>query len=114
MPISNEVFFVDWNSLKAYEAYLINNVQVVKFLGQFQDNIDKNINTKFIPSEYYLSPMAKRRKNFHGLELNGIIAGIKTETLSRTEVEIFSENNKIYYDVTKLKTNPQMFHNPIF
>ena len=35
VSISDELFFLDRNSLKVYETYQINKVQVTKFLGKF-------------------------------------------------------------------------------
>ena len=76
VSISEELFFMDWKSQKVYEAYQINNIQIITYLGRFQDPIQGNnetlISSHFVQSEYYLVPMMKRRSNFHGLKLNAI------------------------------------------
>ena len=36
LPIDAEVYFIDVDSLKTYEAYKINEVQVTRYLGQFE------------------------------------------------------------------------------
>ena len=103
--ISDELFFMDRNSQKVYEAYQINKVQITKFLGKFHDD------TKFIPSENYVTPMVKRRNNFYGLQLNGIGDTI-TENFPNDEVTIYSKYGKIYYDITNLQNYPGLFYAP--
>ena len=36
LPIDAEVYFIDIDSLKTYEAYKINEIQVTRYLGQFE------------------------------------------------------------------------------
>ena len=36
LPINAEVYFIDVDSLKTYEAYKINEIQVTRYLGQFE------------------------------------------------------------------------------
>ena len=36
LPIDAEVYFIDVDSLKTYEAYKINEIQVTRYLGQFE------------------------------------------------------------------------------
>ena len=38
VSIGSEVIFLDRNSLKVYESYTINKVQITRYLGQFQAN----------------------------------------------------------------------------
>ena len=116
VQISDEVLFMDWKSQKVYEAYQINNKHVIKYLGQFQDPIEGN-NEKLIPSHFvrsdnYLIPMIKRRKNFHGLQLNAITSIIE-EKFPGNEEKVYHKDNKTYYDVTNLKNDPQLFWSPM-
>ena len=63
VSIRDELFFMDRNSLKVYEAYQINEVQVTKYLGKFPDDTDKS-KSEFMPSENYTTPIVKHRNNF--------------------------------------------------
>ena len=38
VSIGSEVLFLDWLSLKVYESYTVNEIQVTRYLGQFQEN----------------------------------------------------------------------------
>ena len=109
VSIRDELFFIDRNSLKVYEAYQINEVQVTKYLGKFYDDTDK-LKLEFMPSENYVTPLVKRRNNFHGLQLNGF-GQTKTENFSKDEVT-YSKDGKTYYDITNLQKDPQLFFTP--
>ena len=110
VSIGNELFFMDRNSLKVYEAYQINEVQVTKYLGKFHEDTYK-LKLEFMPSENYDTPMVKRRNNFHGLQLNGIGRTI-TENFPNDEVRMYSKDGKTYYDITNLQKDPQLFFTP--
>ena len=117
VPISEELFFMDWKSQKVYEAYQINNIQIIRYLGQFQDpikgNSEKLIRSHFVRSEYYSTPMTKRRSNFHGLKLNAITETSNTKKLQISDVKKYVKNGKTYYDVNNLQNDPHMFYFPI-
>ena len=108
VSISDELFFLDRNSLKVYETYQINDVQVTKFLGKFGIGKSK---LEFRPSVNYLTPIVKRRNNFHGMQLNGIGETI-TENFPRDKVKIYSKDGKTYYDITNLQKDPGLFYAP--
>ena len=117
VSISEELFFMDWKSQKVYEAYQINNIQTIKYLGQFQDptkvKYEKLIQTNFVRSEYFITPMMKRRSNFHGLKLNAITETSTTKLLQLNNTKKYIKNSKIYYDVDNLQNDPHMFYFPI-
>ena len=54
VSIRDELFFMDRNSLKVYEAYQINEVQVTRYLGKFHDDADKS-KLEFMPSEHFVT-----------------------------------------------------------
>ena len=110
VSIGNELFFMDRNSLKVYEAYQINEVQVTKYLGKFHEDTNK-LKLEFMPSENYDTPMVKRRNNFYGIQLNGIGETI-TENFPKDEVTIYSKDGKTYYDITNLQRDPGIFYAP--
>ena len=56
VSICDELFFIDRNSLKVYEAYIINEVKVIKYLGRFHYDTNKS-KLEFMRSENYLTPM---------------------------------------------------------
>ena len=114
VSISDELFFMDRNSRKVYEAYQINEVQITKFLGKFNDD------TKFIPSENYVTPIVKHRNNFHGLQLNGMITHFgqghgwtKTENFPKDEVKMLSTFGQTHIDITKLQNYPEILEAPV-
>ena len=108
VSISDELFFLDRNSLKVYETYQINDVQVTKFLGKFGIGKSK---LEFRPSVNYLTPIVKRRNNLHGMQLNGIGETI-TENFPKEEVRSYSKDGKTYYDITNLQKDPKLFFAP--
>ena len=110
ISIGNELFFMDRNSLKVYEAYQINEVQVTKYLGKFHEDTNKS-KLEFKPSENFDTPLVKRRNNFHGIQLNGIGETI-TENFPRDKVKIYSKDGKTYYDITNLQKDPGLFYAP--
>ena len=110
LSIGNEVLFLDRNSMKVYEAYNVNQVNIIRYLGLFQENVKSTI--RFLPSKDYNPSMVKRRKNFHGLLFKGI-TGTIVENLSNypTSVEYYPNNDT--YDVTNLmNTDPDIFWAP--
>ena len=53
ISIGSEVLFMDWDSLKVYESYTINKIQITRYLGQFQGNDRSKAEAKFLPSINY-------------------------------------------------------------
>ena len=72
ISIGDEVYFVDKSSLKTYEAYEINHMHVKRYLGQFH-NTANNLNAAFVPAKTFIDSIVKRRGDFHGLQLNGML-----------------------------------------
>ena len=110
VAIGNEVLFLDMNSMKVYEAYNVNQINIIRYLGFFQETVESTM--KFLPSKDYNPSMVKRRKNFHGLLFKGI-TGTNVENSSNypTNVEYYSNNDT--YDITNLmNTDPDIFWAP--
>ena len=110
VSIGNEVLFLDRNSMKVYEAYDVNQVHVIKYLGLFQE--DDKSRVKFIPSENYDPSIVHRRKNFHGLLFKGIaLLGGEDPINHLTNVKYHPNNDT--YDITNLiTTNPDISYDP--
>lgn len=104
VSIGSEVLFVDWFSLKVFEAYNINKVHVTRYLGQFQV-IDKGKNgILFFGSKDYTQSMEKRRGNFYGHQIKIVMTksalSISDPADFPNQVTFFPNNNT--YDVTNL------------
>ena len=74
---------------------------------------EKLIQSHFVRSEYFITPMMKRRSNFHGLKLNAITETSTTKLLQLNNTKKYIKNSKIYYDVDNLQNDPHMFYFPI-
>ena len=106
VSIGSEVLFLDSVSLKVYESYTINKIQITKYLGQFHVTIVGQ--TIFVPSQDYISNMENRRVNFYGKELTCAIPRMKEDPENYLHlVKFFPKNNT--YDITKLANNPKYF-----
>ena len=93
--ISQKVFILKQDSLEIYEAYKINQIIVKKKLGHFDlfsNNFkwQKDVNTDFI----------KRRSDFHGIVLKGIVGFFGLDMLSTDseyqEKAPYFKNNDTY------------------
>ena len=97
---------LDWFSLKVFEAYKVNKVQVTRYLGQFHE-INKGKNgLSFLESKYYTHSMEKRRRNFYGQQIKIAVSksGLSiTDPADYPNQVIFFPNNNTY-DVTNLAT----------
>ena len=67
VSVGSEVLFLDWNSLKVYESYRINKIQITRYLGKFHTNNGSKSLATFVPSKDYLSNMENRRCDFYGM-----------------------------------------------
>ena len=104
VSIGSEVLFLDWDSLKVYESYTINNNKISRYLGQFQANsTDKK---KFMPSKDHHFNMEARRGNFHGLQLMGAVSLMSGDPEKYSNLVQFFPNN-MTYDITKLANYPE-------
>ena len=54
ISIGSEVLFLDWDSLKVYESYTINKIQISRYLGQFQASNSGMADAAFVPSIEFL------------------------------------------------------------
>ena len=111
VPIGNEIFFLDRNSMKVYEAYDVNHVHVTNYLGMFHEDDKSTI--KFLPSKNYHPLIVSRRKNFHGLLFKGVT--FTTHETSKLEdlanIQYYPKNKT--YDITNLMTtDPDIFWSP--
>ena len=78
VSIDMEMYFIDGFSLKMYESYMVNNVSIKRYLGQFirsQENNNEHVKIQFIESENnFESSMFKRRgSNFHGIQFKCMV-----------------------------------------
>ena len=93
VSIGCEVLFLDWVSLKVYESYTINNIQITRYLGQFQQNHGSGAAGKFVPAIDYISNMENRRCNFYGLQITGAISWMSEDPRSYPNLVQFFPNN---------------------
>ena len=109
VSIGSEVIFLDWVSLKIYESYTINKIQVIRHLGQFQATNNRNKEVvKFVPSLDYNSNMENRRCDFYGLQMTGAVSWMLEDPGNYSNVVQFFPNNNTY-DITKLANNPKYY-----
>ena len=108
LQVDSELFFLDWKSLKIYESYMINQIHISKYLGQFQILLNSNTTKSilsFIKTKDYISSMIKRRGNFYGVELSGMY-DIEYRYINmypkdfETKVKYFPNNET--YDMTEV------------
>ena len=104
ISVGEEVYFLDKNSFKIYEAYVVNNVHVTRYLGQFKE-INKS-SALFSPSDDFIDSFIERRKDFHGIQLIGMtesekgLSYIKIPNEFADQSNYFPENET--YDVTSI------------
>ena len=108
VSIGSEVIFLDWVSLKVYESYTINKIQITRYLGQFQANNSGKAVAKFVPSIDYISNMENRRCDFYGIQLKGAISWMSEDPANYSNFAQFFPNNDTY-DITKLANNPKYY-----
>ena len=112
ISIGSEVIFLDKNSLKVYESYTINKVQITRYLGQFKANNRCKATVAFVPSNDYIPSMEIRRHDFYGIQLTGAVLP-KSDSFKKYSndlVQFFAKNDT--YDITKLANNPK--HHDLF
>ena len=71
ISVGDEVYFLDKNNFKIYEAYEINQIHIIRYLGQFH-HVEKN-SILFSPANDFVDSIVERRTNFHGLQLIGMV-----------------------------------------
>ena len=107
VSIGSEVLFLDLLSLKVYEAYTVNEMHIVRFLGQFQEYDALKKIPRFFQSEDYIPSIEKRRRNLYGLQISCGIFGLRVDpaAIYPDQVKFFPNNNT--YDVSSLVGNPK-------
>ena len=102
ISIGEEVYFLDKNSFKIYEAYSINDAHVIRYLGQFHQ-----LNTSsafFSPADNFIDSLEYRRSDFHGIQLNCVTATWHSNIIIpdnfADQSNYFPENET--YDVTSI------------
>ena len=104
VSIGSQVLFLDWFSLKIYEAYSVNNKHITSYLGQFQESTTIKDGLLFKPSKDYIPSIEKRRKNFYGLEIKvaatNFLLGTSDPADFSLDVKFFPNNDT--YDVTNM------------
>ena len=102
ISVGEEVYFLDKNTFKIYEAYVVNNVHVTRYLGQFKE-INKS-SALFSPSDDFIDSFVERRNDFHGIQLIGMtekwLSYIKIPDEFADQSNYFPENET--YDVTNI------------
>ena len=98
LSINTEVYFMDELSWKLYETYTINQIHVTNYLGKIRNNSDQ------IVLDQRISSFDKRRRNFHGVQLNGMMEFQKPFIYFSddfvSKVDYFSNNQT--YDMTNI------------
>ena len=102
ISIGEEVYFLDKNTFKIYEAYEVNNMHITRYLGQFHQANKKF--ALFSPADDFIDSFVDRRGDFHGIQLIGMVEAqpqtiiIPDNFLSQSYY--FAENET--YDVTSI------------
>ena len=98
LSINTEMYFIDELSWKIYETYTINQIHVTNYLGKIRNISDK------IVLDQQISSFDKRRRNFHGVQLNGMMEFQKPFIYFSddfvSKVDYFSNNQT--YDMTNI------------
>ena len=104
VSVGQEVYFLDKNVLKIYEAYVINHMHITRYLGQFYHTVKPIFS--FSPADNFIGSIIQRRNNFHGLQLIGMIDYDPPYVIFPNnyldKVSYFPENEM--YDVTKISS----------
>ena len=108
VSVGSEVLFLDWDSLKVYESYIINKIQITRYLGKFQANNGGKASATFVPSNDYISNMENRRSDFYGIQLTGAVPWLQEDPVNYSSIVHFFPNNDTY-DITKLAKNPKYY-----
>ena len=108
VSVGSEVLFLDWNSLKVYESYRINKIQITRYLGKFHTNNGSKSLATFVPSKDYLSNMENRRCDFYGIQLISAVNWLQEDPVNYSNVVHFFPNNNTY-DITKLTNSPEYY-----
>ena len=108
ISIGSEVLFMDWDSLKVYESYTINKIQITRYLGQFQGNDRSKAEAKFLPSINYHANVENRRSDFYGIQLTGVVGWMSEDPKKYSNIAQFFPNNDTY-DITGLVNNPKYY-----
>ena len=105
LRIDNEIYFIDEISWKLYETYCINNIHTTNYLGKIQMGNDSTSSIGkpiFVRSAKYISSIEKRRTNFQGIQLHGMVEdqspSINFPEDFKSKVNYFSKNQT--YDMT--------------
>ena len=72
ISVGQAIYFVEKNTFKIYEAYEVNYVHVIRYLGKIHEN-DKHLKTEFVPADDYIYSFEERRGDFHGLQIIGMV-----------------------------------------
>ena len=99
LTIDKRIYFLDGFSWKLYETYTINKILITNFLGHVEVE-----NGKFVYSKPCIPGFEKRRSNFFGLQLNGMIEFESPYVIFpnnfTSKVQYFKNNNT--YDMTNV------------
>ena len=100
-------------SHKIYESYTINKIQIVRYLGVFEEKypagLHKTSSVIFFPSKDFIHTMEERRRDFHGVEITSVNK-VRMSFIDLSNIEKINHNHKIMYDITKLTGIPEIFY----
>ena len=101
IPLHKEIYFLDKHSFKIYETFVVNEINVTRYLGQFDEK-----GTKFNPAKDFRNSLIERRGNFYGIELTCMVEHypplIKLPVGFEHHVPFYSNNQT--YDLTNYIT----------
>ena len=101
ISFDKEIYFLDKNSLKIYETYTVNEINITRYLGQFDEN-----SQNFITAKNIRKLVIERRGNFYGIELKCMLEHyppmINLPADFKSHVPYYSNNQT--YDVTNIAT----------
>ena len=104
ISVGEAIYFVDKNTFKIYEAYKVNYVHVIRYLGKIHEN-GKHLNAEFVPADDYIDSFEERRGDFHGLQIIGMVEDNPPSIYNfpdnfEDKVHYFPENDT--YDLTDI------------
>ena len=101
-------------SHKIYESYTINKIQIVRYLGVFEEKypagLHKTSSVIFFPSKDFIHTMEERRRDFHGVEITSVNK-VRMSFIDFSNIEKINQNgHNIMHDITKLTGIPEIFY----
>ena len=101
--VGEEIYFLDSNTLKLYEAYEINQIHVIRYLGYIYE-AKNNTNAEFVQADDFVDSLVERRGNFHGLQLIGMLEKFSPDIYFPDNISknVLYDSKNDAYDLTNL------------